>query len=203
MGPKCVAMPGGVVLSGTPGQIAQIVIVGSQAGRTAQESALIAAANQAWFALPADMDLPIWPDGAAVVEAGVFPKSANVRPGQVLYAQYKDGGNWEIRARLEWPSMVAMKDTYLAVLLNQNLPATGEEFQPEEDKKLSLGLGLFNLWIPDFLPNLPPLVWLLIALLSGYGAYEKKKIVPRVALGAVAWIAAAKFIQSNQKNIRL
>lgn len=194
---------GNIIISGNVGDIAQLVVVSSVAAPTAQEKALTIDANSAWFALPGDLPLPIWPDGAVKIEPAVLPPSANAQPGQVIYAEYKGGSSWEIVARLQWPTLQAMKETYLAVLQKQPLPTGAQEFATEEQKTLPLGLGLIDWRIPDFLPNLPPAVWILLAIAAGLTAYRGKKTPTRLAAGAVAWIAAAKFVKTQKQKISL
>lgn len=194
---------GQITTGGKVGQIAALAVIADLDNPTAQESQIRQVANLAWYSVFGDPALPVWESGIISIQPGILPTQAKAKPGQIIFAEYKGGTSWEIRARLQWPSQQAATETYLAVLQNLQLPASADQFQPVEDKKLSIGLGLFNLWIPDFLPNLPPIVWLLIALFSGYSTYRSKKIVPRIAYGAVTWIAAAKFVQSNQKNIKL
>jgi hypothetical protein len=194
---------GTVIGLGKPGDIVMMVVVNQVAVLSAAESALVQAANTAWFNQPTTIALPMWPDGIIKVEAKVLEK-ANAKPMQVLFAEYKGGNDFEIITRLNNPPMPVMRDTYTAVMTRQNLPAESDQFTPEEDKKLSLGLGLFNLFsIPDFLPNLHPLIWLAIAMGAGYGTYKRKPIYEKAAFGAVAWIAAAKFVKTNTLKIKL
>ena len=96
-----------------------------------------------------------------------------------------------------------MRDTYYAVLTKKGLPAEAELFQPDEEKKLGLGFGLIDINIPDFLPNLSPLLWLLIAAGAAYGTYQAKPITSKIAFGAATWIASAKFVKTNTLKFKL
>ena len=196
-------MPGTGVIGtgGDRGAIAMILVVGDLANKTAGEQQLYQEANQAWASYPETEQSLIWPGVIVIVPAAI--PAAKARPGQILFAEYQGNGDFMVKARLENPSSQAIYDTYVSVMQKLPLPISAEGYQPEEEKKLSLGFGLFNLNIPDFLPDLPPIVWLIIALLAGYKAYDSKKIVPRAALGAVTWLAAAKYVKTQTNNLKL
>lgn len=199
-------MPTGTVIvpSGVVGDIVQLVVVANTTTTTAQEKSLLYDANAAWFALPTgSIQLPVWPDAAVAITPSVLPEKANAKIGQVIYAEYKGGSSWEIKARLTWPTLQAMKETYLAVLQKKPLPDGAKEFSADEQTTLPLGLGLLPFNIPDFLPTLSPALWLLIAVAAGLTTYKGKKTPTKIAAGAVAWIAVAKFVKTQKQNITL
>lgn len=194
---------GNIISSGNIGDIIQLVVVQTVFAPTAQENALVADANQAWFSIPGNVSFPIWPDGAVKIAASALPPNAKAKPGQVIYAEYKGGSEWEIIARLQWPTLQAMQETYLAVLQKQPLPAGADQFVTEEQKTLPIGLGLINWKIPDLLPNLPPAIWILITIAAGLTAYRTKKTYTKIAAGSLAWLAAAKFVKTQKQKITL
>jgi len=143
------------------------------------------------------------PDYAAFQQPHVVTpvKIPNSSAGDVIFLEWLGGDQYQVITRLSYPGFAKIKEVW-EVILSGPLDGDGAKIVTY-GSNLPMGLGLIRLNIPDFLPNLPPLVWLLIALLAGAGAYTNKKIFPRVALGAVTWIAAAKFVQTTQKNIKL
>lgn len=196
-------MPGtGVVTSGgDPGAIAIILVVADLATKTSVEQQLYQAANQAWANYPETEQDLVW--NGVIVITPQFIQQAKAKPGQVLFAEYQPSGEFMIRARLENPSHQAIAETYASVMQKLPLPLSAEGYQTEEDKQLSLGFGLFRLGIPDFLPNLPPIVWLIIALIAGYSSYNSKKTLPKIGLAAATWVAAAKFVKTQSNKFKL
>lgn len=135
------------------------------------------------------------------VKAVLPIKIPGSQPGQVVFLEWKGEDNYEVVSRLNWPSHQKIKEVWNLILSG---PLDGDGMKMvAAGNNIPLGLGLINLNVPDFLPNLPPLVWLLVALFSGYGAYQQKKITHKIGLGLATWLAASKFIQAQQKNIKL
>lgn len=133
-----------------------------------------------------------------VVTTAKIPGS---KPGQVVFLEHMGGEQYETISRLNYPTRAQIQQVW-NLLLSGPLDGSGRALV-EAGNSMPLGLGLIDLNIPDFLPRLPALVWLLLALGAGFGAYKSKKIYPRIAYGAAAWLAASKFIQSQQSKVQL
>jgi hypothetical protein len=190
--------------TGQPGDVVMLIVMSNISAPTVQENALRIFVNQAWANMPADTDLlPMWPDAAISLTPAALPAHVNAKPGQVLFARYNGGTDFEIRARLSFPDQGAIESTYYSVMKNLPLPADAKQYQPNEDGMLPIGLGLLKWNIPDFLPNLPAWMWALLAIAAGGSAYTSKKRHTQIAGAAVAWLAAAKFFKAQKQKIAL
>ena len=72
----------------------------------------------------------MWPDATIQITPEALPPQVGAKPGQVLFARYKGGTDFEIRARLTWPSQSAIESTYYSVMKNLPLPADAKQYQP-------------------------------------------------------------------------
>lgn len=134
-----------------------------------------------------------------VVEPVRIPGS---QPGDVVFLEWKGQSDYQLIGSLHFPSRMESLNVFNALLSGANLPVSAEGFSLGGNS-LPIGLGLFRLNIPDFLPNFPPMVWLIVALFSGYTAYNSRKTGPQIAWAAATWLAAAKFLKTQSKNIKL
>lgn len=126
-------------------------------------------------------------------------------PGDVYFLEWQSGETFKVLGKQHFPTQEQVRRTFQRLLDGPIPQGEAEEFFMGGNN-LPVGLGIFswNLNIPDFLPNFPPAVWWIIAIVSGYQAYNQKKTLGKVALGAVTWLALAKAIKSSQmQNIKL
>lgn len=133
-------------------------------------------------------------------------KIPNSKVGDVVFLYQLSDTQYEFVASISnYPGYERIKHAYLALLSGPIHPSDGTQFFDTTGSNLPLGLGLIHLPfnIPDFLPNLPAMVWLVIALVSGYSAYNSKNILPKIGLSAVTWLAAAKFVKTQTNNLKL
>jgi len=138
----------------------------------------------------------------AVIPAAI-PES---KAGDVVFLEYKGGTSFEVVGSLtNFPTQDRIRNAYLAILNAPLHPGEGAQLFDTTGNNLPLGLGLIHLPFnfPDFLPNLPAILWLLIALYTGYSAYNTRRPAARIAWGAAAWLAAAKYVKTQKQNIKL
>jgi hypothetical protein len=115
----------------------------------------------------------------------------NDLPAVIFIETRPDGQQYTINRLTGGPTSAQIKSAYQYALNQVYGDGDGNLPTPNEQTGLPLGLGILDINIPDFLPDLPAEVYLLIALVAGYQATKTKGIM-RIIMVSVAWMAMAK-----------